>query len=351
MGEMPPSAFERAGARARGVESLEEPDRGTSASVGTRTLVPFGICLLAIVVVVGLGATLLARESVDRELEARASTAARLLDTSIARSRARLAADAEDLEPGPRRDRHEREGGARARGRRLRHRASPRPRFGRRARAGGRRRTPSLASPAARRRRGEGTAGASCPPRAGHGPPLPGRGRGPARGPHADRGRRSRRAPALGRAAANRQPPAAPDRSEDGAVGCHPLESAAAPGGTRRRVGGGRVRAARRRRPARVPGRAPASFGAPPAGSAEGGDRAHRGGRLRRSPAAGRGRRGAHRVRRLQPDVPDGRPAALRSRGPGHHRLAHRSGEPPHLPRRPDLGVGVRGPGARRASP
>ncbi len=102
MGEMPPSAFERAGARARGVESLEEPDRGTSASVGTRTLVPFGICLLAIVVVVGLGATLLARESVDRELEARASTAARLLDTSIARSRARLAADAEDLARGSR---------------------------------------------------------------------------------------------------------------------------------------------------------------------------------------------------------------------------------------------------------
>ncbi|MEJ7657572.1 MAG: HAMP domain-containing protein, partial [Thermoleophilaceae bacterium] len=99
---MPPSAFERAGARARGVESLEEPDRGTSASVGTRTLVPFGICLLAIVVVVGLGATLLARESVDRELEARASTAARLLDTSIARSRARLAADAEDLARGSR---------------------------------------------------------------------------------------------------------------------------------------------------------------------------------------------------------------------------------------------------------
>lgn len=102
MGEMRPSAFERAGARARGVESLEEPDRGTSASVGTRTLVPFGICLLAIVVVVGLGATLLARESVDRELEARASTAARLLDTSIARSRARLAADAEDLARGSR---------------------------------------------------------------------------------------------------------------------------------------------------------------------------------------------------------------------------------------------------------
>ena len=70
--------------------------------MGTRTLVPFGICLLAIVVVVGLGATLLARESVDRELEARASTAARLLDTSIARSRARLAADAEDLARGSR---------------------------------------------------------------------------------------------------------------------------------------------------------------------------------------------------------------------------------------------------------
>jgi len=53
-------------------------------------------------VVVGLGATLLASESVDRKLEARASTAARLLDTSIARSRTRLVADAERLARGSR---------------------------------------------------------------------------------------------------------------------------------------------------------------------------------------------------------------------------------------------------------
>ena len=94
---MSSSLFERVEPRAPAVETLHEPDRGSTASVGTRTLVPFGLCLLLIVVVVGLGATLLAREAVDRELESRASNAARLLERSIAGARGALAADAERL--------------------------------------------------------------------------------------------------------------------------------------------------------------------------------------------------------------------------------------------------------------
>jgi diguanylate cyclase (GGDEF)-like protein len=94
---MSASLSDRASARARAGGSPAGVERGRSASVGTRTLVPFGACLLAVVLILGLGATLLARESVDRELDARAKSAAHLLERNIARSRAGLGAEAERL--------------------------------------------------------------------------------------------------------------------------------------------------------------------------------------------------------------------------------------------------------------
>ncbi|MBA3421096.1 MAG: hypothetical protein H0U12_04270, partial [Thermoleophilaceae bacterium] len=67
------------------------------SSVRTQTLVPFGLGLVLIAMLVGAGTTLIARGAVERELETRANSAARLLDKTLARTREAAGVDAERL--------------------------------------------------------------------------------------------------------------------------------------------------------------------------------------------------------------------------------------------------------------
>jgi len=75
----------------------EAPSSPRRSSLRTQTLVPFGVGLVVIVLLVGIGATLIAREAVDQELGARARTAARFVERTVLQSRARLGEDAARL--------------------------------------------------------------------------------------------------------------------------------------------------------------------------------------------------------------------------------------------------------------